>query len=116
MTPHRTSEQKDLATELLRSAARARRAFGGRPGGLEPRAIEVLVAIWTTPERAVTRLADELGIDRSTVSHAIRALAEAGLLANPGPGADARSRVYRVSARGERLVLAILADTVSPTD
>lgn len=55
------------------------------------------------PGRPLGEIAFELGMDRSTLSRDARALQEAGWI-EAVPGADARQRLLRTSAAGQRLL------------
>jgi DNA-binding MarR family transcriptional regulator len=108
MADQAKEQMQSRAEELLAAAATARRAFSGRPAGLEPSAVQVLMAAWAAPGCSVGAISGVLSMEPSTVSHALRALRLRGLLEAPEPGADARSRCYRVSAAGEEFVTSLL--------
>jgi len=100
----------DCACEGLRRAARAvskvyARALAGV--GLTPTQLAILVATRLHRSLPLSRLAQGLNLDRTSLYRAVRPLERKALLAL-GPGRTQRERVVTVSARGERALLEAL--------
>jgi DNA-binding MarR family transcriptional regulator len=98
---------KNLHGELERAldtAAQARRLFPrGGYAGLEPHRLQVLLALCAEPDRTVGEISERLALDRTTVSHALTALRELGLITRPAQQDDRRVRRQRPTAKGRRL-------------
>jgi DNA-binding MarR family transcriptional regulator len=96
----------DCACEGLRRAARAvskvyARALAGV--GLTATQLAILVATRLHGALPLSRLAQALHLDRTSLYRAVRPLARKGYL-EIGPGRTERERVATVTARGERVL------------
>jgi DNA-binding MarR family transcriptional regulator len=96
----------DCACEGLRRAARAvskvyARALAGV--GLTPTQLAILVATRLHGSLPLSRLAQGLHLDRTSLYRAVRPLERSALL-DLGPGRTQRERVATVSARGDRVL------------
>jgi DNA-binding MarR family transcriptional regulator len=110
LPPNRT-DPRHRARTLLDQAAAVRRAFPRGAMGLETAALQALLHVWLTPGSGARETAAALKLDRSTASHALRALAEAELVAgDAASSSDGRRRGYRTTAAGEAIVTAFLRD------
>jgi DNA-binding MarR family transcriptional regulator len=95
------------------SLRRASRAIGRiydevmAPTGLRGTQFSLLVALSLTGDVAVARLADELGLDRTTLTRNLAPLERDGLVASVA-GADRRVRMVRLTAEGRRLLGRVL--------
>ena len=101
----------ECACEGLRRTARAvtqhyEEALA--PSGLRATQFPILVALASAGPLPVTRLADALGLDRTTLTRNIRALVDRGLIA-VADGEDRRTRVVALTARGRRSLAEALA-------
>jgi DNA-binding MarR family transcriptional regulator len=78
-----------------------------QPSGLRAGQFGLLGAIALTGEATLTRLAEELVMDRTTLTRNLKPLERRGLIAI-APGADRRSRVATVTEAGRQAMLAAL--------
>lgn len=74
------------------------------PAGIRSTQFVVLVTCFTLPDININRLADELVMDRSTLTRNLRPLVEQGWL-DVTPGADRRTRIVRITAAGKKAML-----------
>src|SRR5687768_18110109 len=97
-----------VATEC--TAARLRRASRAMsrhydeilaPSGLRGTQFSLLVALSLTGQAPVLRLADELGLDRTTMTRNLAPLERDGLVGSV-PGADRRIRLIHLTEAGRR--------------
>lgn len=77
------------------------------PSGLRGTQFSVLVALSLTGEAPVLRIADELGLDRSTMTRNLEPLERDGLIAS-APGPDRRVRLITVTDKGRRALATAL--------
>ena len=72
-----------------------------RQSGLRPSQVEVLVTIAAKSELSISALAEELGMDRTTLTRNLRPLEKRALVAlSP----DGRTRLVRLTATGEAVL------------
>jgi DNA-binding MarR family transcriptional regulator len=89
------------------SLRRASRAVGRiydetmAPSGLRGTQFSLLVALSLTGETPVMRLADELGLDRTTLTRNLEPMERDGLVESV-PGADRRVRLVRLTEVGRK--------------
>lgn len=114
MTSHTSRLAQSVLDQCLckrtRAAARAiTRIYDEelRPTGLRPSQVEVLVTIAAKSELSISALAEELGMDRTTLTRNLRPLENGGLVALSAEGRH-RVRQVRLTATGE----AALAEAV----
>src|SRR5262247_1120118 len=96
----------DCACEGLRRAARAiSKVYAGALAGLRltPTQLAILVATRLRGSLPLSRLAEGLRLDRTSLYRAIRPLERAGYL-RIAPGRTQRERVARVTPKGERVL------------
>lgn len=87
----------------LRQAAQASTALYDRmlaPSGLKVTMFRLLRRIEASPDVTITRLADLVGLDRSTLGRNLKVLERQGLLELP-PHADARARSMVLTPAGK---------------
>jgi DNA-binding MarR family transcriptional regulator len=92
----------DCACKSLRRAARAvtqRYDETLRPSGLRVTQFTLLVAVAVSEPVPITRLADTLTLDRTTLARDLRPLTERGLV-EVAAGDDRRMRVVRLTGQG----------------
>ncbi len=70
-----------------------------RPTGIRSTQFSILAALANTGGAPMTRLADILGLERTTLSRSAEVLAERGWVAS-APTEDARERLLRLTAAG----------------
>ncbi len=101
-----TTDRTANLSQLVELPARARRLFARAADfGLEPNALQVLAAIDHEPGQTVGELAQLLALSPSTVSHALRTLAERRLVRDVEVrGEDRRRRRMATTAAGGRLI------------
>lgn len=105
----RGTQELDVALclcDTLRSTARAvTQVYDGalRPAGLKATQFALLVQAASMGPVESWRLAEALGLDKTTFSRNIRPLARRGLVAIK-PGEDRRTRLVRVTPAGEQLL------------
>jgi len=100
----------DCACEGLRRAARAvSKVYAGALGGfgLTPTQLAILVATRLHGALPLSRLAEGIGLDRTSLYRAVRPLERKGYLRTL-PGRTDRERMATVTAKGERLLEAAL--------
>jgi DNA-binding MarR family transcriptional regulator len=94
----------ECACEGLRRTARAVTQHyedALAPSGLRATQFPILVALASAGPLPVTRLAQALGLDRTTLTRNMRALVDQGLIAIVD-GEDRRTRVIALTAQGRR--------------
>ncbi len=103
-----------VATECnaakLRQASRAMSRFYDErlaPSGLRGTQFSLLVALSLTGEAPVLRLAEELGLDRTTMTRNLSPLERDGLITS-SPGPDRRVRLIKLTEQGRRTLAAAL--------
>jgi DNA-binding MarR family transcriptional regulator len=92
----------DCACKRLRRTARAVTQLYDqtlRPSGLRVTQFTLLVGVAVSEPVPITRLADALGLDRTTLARDLRPLTERGLL-EVAAGDDRRTRVVRLTRQG----------------
>lgn len=90
---------------LLDVPAEARRLYPrSQLTGLEPSAMQVLIAVVAGEADDTTGLTARLAFERSTVSHSVRELAERGLITRTVDGDDRRRTRLAATAAGAQLV------------
>jgi DNA-binding MarR family transcriptional regulator len=100
----------DCACEGLRRTARAvSKVYAGALAGfgLTPTQLAILVATRLHGSPPLSRLAEGLGLDRTSLYRAVRPLERKGYLRTL-PGRTDRERIATVTAKGERLLEAAL--------
>lgn len=91
------------------SLRRASRAVGRiydeamAPSGLRGTQFSLLIALSLTGETPVNRLADELGLDRTTMTRNLAPIERDGLIESV-EGPDRRVRLVRLTQEGQRLL------------
>ena len=74
-----------------------------RPSGLRITQFTLLVAVGLSEPVPITRLADALDLDRTTLAHDLKPLTERGLV-QIAAGEDRRMRVVRLTSQGRQAV------------
>jgi len=74
-----------------------------QPSGLRMTQYTVLVVIALSEPETVMLLAEQLAMDRSTLARALKPLEEQGLVLVE-PGSDRRTRVVRLTERGQQVL------------
>jgi DNA-binding MarR family transcriptional regulator len=106
---------EDSIRQLLATAVEARRAFPrGGFEGLEPNALQVLLALALRSEQSVGELAESLRLQHSTVSHALSELRQQNLATGRVSDQDGRRQVLQLTRRGKGLVDRFVAQAVAP--
>lgn len=80
-----------------------------RSTGLRPSQVEVLVTVAANSELSISALADDLGMDRTTMTRNLRLLEKRGLVAISAEGRH-RARFVHLTPTGE----AALAEAIEP--
>jgi DNA-binding MarR family transcriptional regulator len=96
----------ECTAQHLRRATRAIARLYDRalaPSGLRETQFSVLTAISLFGEVPLMRLAEELGLDRTTLTRNLQPLERAGMVSS-GPGKDQRVRLLRLTDGGRRAV------------
>jgi len=75
--------------------------------GLRTTQLVVLVAVDVAGSQTITDLAEQLALDRTTLTRNLKPLEHAGLLA-VAPGTDQRTHVVTLTAQGEQRLLQVL--------
>lgn len=104
-------------TQLLRTLvevpALARRLYPrGRYEGLEPNALQVLVALQLQSDRTVGDLVEQLTLGQGTVSTALALLHERRLVHAVADESDARRQRQTITQKGTQLVERFAAETL----
>jgi DNA-binding MarR family transcriptional regulator len=99
----------------VRALARATRVLERASGELSLAHYRVLSAVASGDERA-SRVAERLAIGKPTVSAAVEALVERGLLVRSGADGDQRVAVLHLTAEGVALLARVEADMVRRID
>ncbi len=99
----------------MRALARATRVLERASGELSLAHYRVLSAVASGDERA-SRVAERLAIGKPTVSAAVEALVERGLLVRSGADGDQRVAVLHLTAEGVALLARVEADMVRRID
>ena len=96
-----TAAETCTASQLRRASRAVTGAFDAamRPVGLRSSQFSVLVGLAVAGELPVSRLANALGLDRTTMTRNLRPLERRGFVAS-GEGADRRAKVLRLTAKG----------------
>ncbi|HZW89260.1 MAG TPA: MarR family winged helix-turn-helix transcriptional regulator [Myxococcaceae bacterium] len=108
-TPHLDREQRarvkaECTGMRLRKATRAVGRIYDQtlaPSGLRGTQFSLLVAISLFGEAPLLRVAEELGLDRTTLTRNLQPLEREGLVAS-SPGKDQRVRLLRLTEAGQR--------------
>jgi DNA-binding MarR family transcriptional regulator len=77
------------------------------PGGLRVTQFTLLVAVSLAGAAPITRLAEELVMDRTTLTRNLRPLEKQGLI-KVGSGKDQRTRAVTLTARGRNVLAEVL--------
>jgi DNA-binding MarR family transcriptional regulator len=77
------------------------------PAGLRVSQATVLVVLYLSGEQTINQLAEQLELDRTTLTRNLKPLAQQGLLTIT-PGSDQRTRVVTLSPKGEAALLKVL--------
>lgn len=95
-----------LAFAVNRAARRIARAYDDafRPLGITSGQFSILVSISAGRPLGVGKLSDELGMDRTTFTAAIKPLERDGLVEGLADPADARGRHFRLTPQGRALL------------
>src|SRR4051812_30952982 len=101
--------------DLIDIPTQARRLYPrGGFEGLEPNALQVLIALCVEPHRTVSDLVGELALGQGTVSTAIAVLQERELVATRPNPKDRRGRHLRPTRNGRALVTRFSGRATSP--
>jgi DNA-binding MarR family transcriptional regulator len=111
MKPVTTTEQ----IEAVRALARATRVLERASGELSLAHYRVLAAIASGDERA-SRVANRLAIGKPTVSAAVEALAQRGLLLRSAVDGDQRVAVLHLTPEGQALLARVEAEMIRRID
>ena len=111
MKPVTTTEQ----IEAVRALARATRVLERASGELSLAHYRVLAAIASGDERA-SRVANRLAIGKPTVSAAVEALAQRGLLVRSAVDGDQRVAVLHLTPEGQALLARVEAEMIRRLD
>lgn len=96
---------KQCLRDLIEAPTCTRRLYRrGGFEGLEPNALQVLIAVELLGEATVGELVEELALAQGTVSTALATLQREGLATSQSDSADRRRELQRVTAKGRRLV------------
>ena len=93
---------RECTADNVRRASRALSSLYDEalaPTGLRGTQFSLLVAVALAGEMPVTRMADILGLDRTTLTRNLSPLQSDGLL-HSGPGTDRRVRLVRMTPKG----------------
>jgi DNA-binding MarR family transcriptional regulator len=101
--------------EAVRALARATRVLERASGELSLAHYRVLAAIASGDERA-SRVANRLAIGKPTVSAAVEALAQRGLLLRSAVDGDQRVAVLRLTREGQALLARVEAEMIRRID
>jgi DNA-binding MarR family transcriptional regulator len=101
--------------EAVRALARATRVLERASGELSLAHYRVLAAIASGDERA-SRVANRLAIGKPTVSAAVEALAQRGLLLRSAVDGDQRVAVLRLTPEGRALLARVEAEMIRRID
>jgi DNA-binding MarR family transcriptional regulator len=104
-----TSGPTAAEIEAVRALARASRILERASGELSLAHYRVLSAIASGDERA-SRVADRLALGRPTVSAAVEALSQRGLLSRSDVEGDQRAAALRLTPQGEALLTRVESD------
>ena len=74
------------------------------PAGLRVSQATVLVVLYLSGEQTINELAEQLELDRTTLTRNLKPLAHQGLL-TIAPGSDQRTRVVALTPKGEAALL-----------
>jgi DNA-binding MarR family transcriptional regulator len=77
------------------------------PAGLRVSQATVLVVIYLSGELTINEMAEQLELDRTTLTRNLKPLAQQGLL-TIAPGSDQRTRVVALTSQGEAALLKVL--------
>ena len=95
----------------LRRAARAATSYYdgilGQASSLRVSQVTVLVVLYLAGSRTINALAEQLALDRTTLTRNLKPLAQEGLLTSAA-GRDQRTRVVTLTAQGEEALLRAL--------
>jgi DNA-binding MarR family transcriptional regulator len=97
--------------EAIRALARATRVLERASGELSLAHYRVLSAVATGDERA-SRVANRLAIGKPTISAAVDALAQRGLLERSGVDEDQRAAALHLTAEGEAVLARVEAEMI----
>jgi DNA-binding MarR family transcriptional regulator len=107
--------QVSPGVEAVRALARATRVLERASGELSLAHYRVLSAVASGDQRA-SRVAERLAIGKPTVSAAVEALVERGLLVRSGADGDQRVAVLHLTPQGVALLARVEADMVRRID
>jgi DNA-binding MarR family transcriptional regulator len=110
-----TSDDLDLCMRVRKMCAcnQLRRATRGitqlyesemASGGLKVTQLPILVALRTEGDLSVTRLANALSLDRTTLTRNLRVLEQRGFVTMQEDGDDGRLRMASLTAEGARIL------------
>ncbi len=88
------------APRLVRELYGARAESGAAPSAVQ---LQVLVCVGERPGDRIEDVAVRLGLDESTVSHALRRLLARGLVEERKSSVDARRRERQLTAAGKKM-------------
>jgi DNA-binding MarR family transcriptional regulator len=77
------------------------------PAGLRVSQATVLVVLYLSAEQTINEVAEQLELDRTTLTRNLKPLAQMGLL-TIAPGSDQRTRVVTLTPKGEAALLKVL--------
>lgn len=107
--PDREQRARVRAECTAASLRRATRTVGRiydqtlAPSGLRGTQFSLLIALSFFKEAPLLRVAEELGLDRTTLTRNLQPLERAGLVAS-SPGKDQRVRLLRLTDAGQRVL------------
>lgn len=105
----------DSAAQAVRALARASRVLERASGELSLAHYRVLSAVAAGDERA-SRVAARLALGRPTISAAVDALGQRGLLIRVGAPADGRAATLKLTADGRRILARVEGEMVARLD
>jgi DNA-binding MarR family transcriptional regulator len=112
---HDECEPEAALEGILRAAVWTRRNFPrGGFEGLEPNAMQVLIALRLAPRQTVSSLVQSLAIGQGTASTALAELQGRGLVVDEVDVTDRRRRLQDITALGEQLLERFLAGNQNP--
>ena len=116
MTPERcATADRTRAVEAVRAIARASRLLERASGEVSLAHYRVLSAIASGDQRA-SRIAERLALGKPTVSTAVDALCQRGLLVRAGLEGDQRVVTLRLTPEGEALLERVETNMIAQVD
>lgn len=114
MTKNSRKLDPELLRALIAAPTLARRLYnGGATGGLEARAMQVLIAVEILERPAVKDVASELAMPHKTASALLTKLSDQGLIRTEAEPADQRLQVQLVTDSGRVAIAGFAAKVAS---